>query len=1093
MKPKKILGLALLLCFQLPLQAQQITLKLDNVTVKSAMETLQKEYGYSFVFESSDVNTQKVISVSLQGQTIDEAVRQILQGQELAFEVKDKTVVVRKQPPQAPAAPQQRLVQGVITDLDGGALAGVSVMVKGTTIGATTGVDGSYDIVAPADAMLVFSFLGMGLREEPVNGRGRIDLQLLNDAMQIDEVVVVAYGTQRKRDLTGAVSVVDAATMKKMVSPNIGQALQSLATGVSVTTSGRPGSGSDIRIRGVGSFSDVGPLYVVDGMILDGSQREFNVNDVESVQVLKDASATALYGSRGANGVILVTTKRGKEGPTKVDFSATMGVQQIANRIETMNSVEFLRVNRMAYDNAGKEWPGEPTQGQLLVNTDWQDAFFQNAMIQDYNLNVSGGNSNGNYLLSFGYYNQDGVVKGPTHDRLTIRSNAEARKGWFTFGEILLVAHSSTVPMLGAPFIDLARMPPVIPVYDESMADGYGTGSSSYQTYGSNPIGLQETSQHRQTSKRIIGNAYVQMEPIKGLQLKSNIGVEYHNWFDRELDIYKQVRYLSVSTYDNQLLERKGNFTTWMWENTISYTNTIGKHHFDALLGYTAQERTEYNHVALVKDLVDGFWVLSAGVTEPSVSGTDSESSMTSLLGRVNYNYDGKYLLQVNARRDGSSRFGANYRYGVFPSASVGWRISEEGFFSAAKPVVNDLKLRASWGILGDQQALPNYAYATYITQGTDGAIFGAEQTYYPGAIQKGRANPDLRWEQKTTINAGIDFALLSQKLYGSAEYFSSDSKDLLLQLPIAWTSGTDITPWTNYGSVRNEGFELMLGWRETQKKFKYNLAVNLTSIHTEVLELGESYREAGISGVNRSEEGRSVGDFYVIRTDGIFQSMDEVYEHTAMVWDEASSAMQSVVIQPNAVPGDIRYKDINNDGKIDKDDREYVGSPFPKFELGLSFSAEYKNFDLSLFLAGVYGNKIFNNVKYWMERMDETSNLPKGLQPWTADNHSTTTPRAFMGPNDNTIVYSDRWIEDGSYIRLKNVQLGYSLPSSLWSHIKFVGSARVYAGVQNLFTLTSYSGFDPEISGGSIFGKGNDDGHFPPVRIYTLGLQMSF
>ncbi|GHT12705.1 SusC/RagA family TonB-linked outer membrane protein [Bacteroidia bacterium] len=986
---------------------------------------------------------------------------------------------------------QNRNISGIVTDESGEPVIGASVIVKGTTIGTNSGINGNYDITAPADATLVFSFIGLNTHEEAVGGRARIDVQLGTGTQAIDEVVVVAYGTQRKRDLTGAVSVVDMTEMKKMQAPNIGQALQSLAAGVNVTTSGAPGSGADIRIRGVGSFSNVGPLYVVDGMILDGSQREFNVSDIESMQVLKDASATALYGARGANGVIIVTTKKGKEGPAKIDFSATWGVQQIANRIETMNSIEFLRINRQAYDNAGREWPGEPAQGQVLVNTDWQDEFFQNALMQDYNLSVSGGNANGNYLFSFGYYNQDGVVKGPTHERLTARSNAEARKGIFSFGENLLVAHSTTQPMIGAPFIDLARMPPVIPVRNQ---DGtYGTGNSSYQTYGANPIGMQEMYQHRQTSKRIIGNTYLQIEPIAGLQFKSNVGVEYHNYFDRELEIYKQVRYLTVSSYDNQLLERKGDFMSWMWENTAFYKKEIGKHKFDVLLGYTAQERTSRNHVGIVKDLAQGYWVPSAGITEPALIGTDSEQAMTSWLGRINYDFAGRYLLQFNIRRDGSSRFGENYRFGNFPSASLGWRVSEEAFFAPAKQWVDDLKIRFSYGIIGDQQALPNYAYDTYVVRGTEGVILGTDQTYYPGAIQKGRANPDLRWEQKTTLNAGIDFAALSQKLYGSVEYFRSDSKDLLLQLPIAWTSGTDITPWTNYGSVRNEGVEITLGWRETQKEFKYNVALNLSSVGTTVLELGESYREAGISNVNRSEKGRSVGDFYVIRTDGIFQTWDEIYAHTSMVKNETTGATLPVMIQPNAAPGDIRYKDINSDGKIDADDKEYVGSPFPKFEIGLTFAAEYKGFDFSLFLAGVWGNKIFNNVKYWMERMDETANLPKNLAPWTPENHSTTTPRAFMGPNDNTIVYSDRWIEDGTYLRLKNIQVGYSFTKSLFKNVKFVENARLYVGVQNLFTLTSYSGFDPEISGGSIFGKGNDDGHFPPVRTFTCGLQLTF
>jgi TonB-linked SusC/RagA family outer membrane protein len=419
-------------------------------------------------------------------------------------------------------------------------------------------------------------------------------------------------------------------------------------------------------------------------------------------------------------------------------------------------------------------------------------------------------------------------------------------------------------------------------------------------------------------------------------------------------------------------------------------------------------------------------------------------------------------------------------------------RLASESFFENIKTVVDDLKLRGSYGKIGDQQALGAYSYDTYIEPG-EGAIFGPEQTYYPGYIQKGRANPDLRWESKTTMNLGLDFSLFNQKIYGTIEYFNSDSDDLLLQLPISWTTGTDEIPWTNYGSINNKGVEVTLGYRETRKEFKYDISLNFSYIKNKVNELGESYREAGISGVNRSEKGRSVGDFYVIRTDGIFQNWDEVYAHTAVVYDKTTDTEKTVLIQPNAAPGDIRYKDLNNDGMIDKGDREFVGSPFPTFEGGLNFTAEYKNFDFNLFLVGVTGNKIYHNVKYWMERMDETANYPKNLNPWSPTNPSTTTPRPFMGPNDNTITYSDRWLEDGDYLRIKNIRLGYTLPSKIMKSIGFVQHAGIYFGIQNLWTWTNYSGFDPEISGGSIFGKGNDDGHFPPVRTYTFGLNLSF
>jgi len=986
---------------------------------------------------------------------------------------------------------QSYRVDGKVISESGEPLIGVNVRVEGSSTGTITDFDGRFTInIGSSKAILAFSYLGYIQQTIAVSKQATLSVVLKEDTKQLDEVVVVAYGTQRKKDLTGAVSSVDVKEMKKMQSPNIGQALQGQVPGVSVSTSGAPGSSADIRIRGIGSFSNVGPLYVIDGMILTGSQREFNVNDIESMQVLKDASATALYGARGANGVIVITTKKGTDGPARIDVSANYGVQNFAKQIPMMNSLEFLRINRQAYENANMEWPGEPAQGQVLTNTDWQKEFFKQGTTQDYNVTLSGGSQNGNYLVSGNLFKQDGVVQGPTHQRSTIRVNTGMKKGIFTFGENILFSCSETKPMIGVPFIDLCRMPPIIPVIDS--IGKYGVGSPAYQTYGTNPIGLQKTRDYLQTSNRLVGNIFGEVDILKGLKFKTNLGIEYHAWHDREKTTFDQIRYLEVSSYTNQLTERRGDFTTWILENTLTYNKKINKHAFDMLFGYTAQNTNTKQMESTTYNVVPGFWVLTPGNKYNSISSRDLESAMLSMLGRINYAYDDKYLIQINARRDGSSRFGENYRYGTFPSASVGWRISQEKFMEPTRSWLNDLKLRASYGTIGDQQAIGEYDYATYISVG-EGAIFGTDQILNEGAIQKGSANPNLRWESKTTLNIGVDFTLYDNKIYGSAEFFTADSKDILVKLPTSWTDGTDITPWTNFGWVNNKGFEGTLGYREQKADFKYNVALNLTTLKNTVLDLGASYREGGINGVNRTEEGRSFGDFYVVRTDGIFQTWDEVYAHTFTTTDAITGLPVSKMIQPKASPGDIRYTDANKDGKIDKDDREFVGSPFPDFELGLNLSFEYKNFDLSMFVTGVFGNLIYNNTKYWLERMDETTNLPKSLVPWTPENHSTTTPKAFILPNDNTKSYSDRWIEKGDYIRLKNLQIGYNFPKTMLKQTKLIDSCRLFAGAQNLLTITGYSGYDPEISGGDVFGKGNDDGHFPPVTSMNIGLQISF
>ncbi|MEN8157468.1 MAG: TonB-dependent receptor [Bacteroidota bacterium] len=1077
-------------------QGNRFDLTLENLNIKDAITRIEQASDYSFFYRDEELDLTRTYTHNFADATITEVLDVILADQSLTYTISEMTIVILPSPDQSAEVVQPSRVSGVVVDAETGeTLPGVNIMVEGSNTGTVTDLDGNYAIDVPSrkDVVLVFSFVGFQTqRIEPGESR-RINVSLSTDIHGLDEVIVVGYGTQRKKDLTGAVGVVDVEAMKKQQTPNIGQALQGQVSGVSVTTSGQPGAGSDIRIRGIGSFSNVGPLYVIDGMILSGPGREFNVNDVESIQVLKDASATALYGSRGANGVLIITTRKGKSGEPKIRFTANYGVQQIARRLDMMNSLEFLRLNRMAYENAGKIWPGEPGQGDTLVNTDWQDEFFEVGSTQDYNLTLSGGNDVSNYLISGNMYRQDGVVYGPGHDRYNLRVNTETKKGILTVGENILFGRTTTRPLIGVPFIDLARMPPVIPVYDQNNESGYGYGSNEYQTYGSNPIGLQDNLNRLETGNRLIGNLYAELQLLPYLKYRLNTGLEYFTWHDRNEHTFNQIRYLSQSSYNNQFYENRGDFSSYLIENTLEFNKVIDNHRIDALAGYTIQETMGKGMAGSVYDVVDGYWVLNSGNTEPNVEGTDWEYAMISFLGRINYAFRERYLFQFNIRRDGSSRFGVENRYGNFPSGSLGWRISEERFFSGAKDIVNNLKLRVSYGVIGDQQALGNYDYTTYINV-SEGGIFGVDQNYYGGAIQKGRENPFIKWETRTTFNVGLDFGLFQNRLYGSVEYFDAISTDLLVQIPTSWTDGTDITPWTNYGKINNKGVELNLGYKEHLGDFWYDANFNFTALRNTVLELGDSFREAGINNVNRSEEGRSIGDFYVIKTDGIFQDLEEVYAHSITVTDSITGDPATQLIQPEAKPGDIRYMDYNQDGMINNDDRQYVGSPLPKMEAAFTLSGGYKNFDFTMFITGVYGNKIFNDGRFWMERMDDVGNSPANLVPWTEENRSETTPRAFIGPNENAKANTDRWIEDGSYIRLKNLQIGYSFPlNKIQKRIPGSEELRIYVGAQNLFTITGYSGYDPEISGGSVFGKGNDSGHFPPVRTYLAGIQFTF
>ena len=988
-------------------------------------------------------------------------------------------------------------VTGQVMDATDMPLIGVNVMEEGTTNGTITDFDGNYTLTVSAGAKVSFSYIGY--KTVVMDAAPTINVVLEEEATMLNEVVAVAYGTQRKVDLTGAISVVDADQMKKMQTADIGKALQGMAPGVSVTTSGLPGGSPDINIRGIGSFSTTGPLYVIDGVIMQDTQREFNMNDVESIQILKDAASAALYGARGANGVILITTKKGKAGETRIDVSGRYGISQIANRIELMGTRDFINVQRLAYENADLNWPGQVVYGETLYDTDWQDAFYKLGHTADVNVSVSGGNEHGNYMFSANFYDQDGVVVGPTHRRFNVRSNSEARKGIFTIGENFTFGRSISTPLQGSPFIDVVRMCPTIPLYNE---DGsYGMGDDRWQTYGSNPIALQERTNTKQYNNRMLGNVYLQIEPIKGLKIKTNVSAEYFDYYDKIQTTVFPVRYKDpdVGEFETKLREQNGERLSLIWESTAFYENKIGDHAFDALVGYTAQRTDRHGNFAEGRNLLTGdrFWVLDQHGTEDNewdMGGDMSTTVMTSILGRVNYSYADRYLIQANIRRDGSSRFGANYRYGVFPSVSAGWRISQESFMQNVS-WVDDLKLRAGYGVLGDQQAVGDYNYVPKMHT-SEGAIFGSDGgVYYPGTIQKGFANSDLRWETRKTLNIGLDWTLLNQRLYGTFEFFNADVTDLLVKKELPWVTGTDSSdyPWVNYGAMRNQGFELSLGWRDKVGDFTYDISLNLSHIRNEVIDLGGE--TIHYSGVNVSEPGRSIGDFKVMRTDGIFQTEEEVKAHTGI--DPETGVEQ--MLQPDAKPGDIRFKDINGDGKIDfnenSEDREYVGSPFPTIQGGLNATFGWKGLDLTVFFYGVAGNLIYNGTRRTMESMNDVSNYPADLVPWTGPGTSNTTPRPVMGAaaSKNNTEWSDRWIERGDYLRLKNLQLGYTLPKVWMDKTNFMENCRVYVSAENLFTITGYRGLDPEISGGDVYSKGHDNGHFPPVRTFSVGLQLGF
>lgn len=1006
---------------------------------------------------------------------------------------------------------QDVTVTGKVTDAGyNDPLIGVSVVVQGNArVGTVTDVDGNYSITVPKKASLQFSYVGYQPALVNVNGQTVVNVSLSPMSNTLDEVVAIGYGTQKKADLTGAVAVVDMKEAKKTAATNIYEMLQGQVPGVSVSTTSAPGGMSKVQIRGTGSFNTVGPLYVLDGMIVN-DVNHLNPNEIETMQVLKDASAAAIYGARGANGVILITTKKGKKGQPSLDVSATWSISDMPKKIEMMNSTDFMKYNEQAYLNANRDWPAATyavsMRGRRIPNSDWQKAVFQQGFTQDYDLMYAQGSDKVNMAVGAGYMDQTGVIDGPEYQRFTSRMNTDAtyymgENAALKIGENATFQHTTNHATTASGFWNALAMPSVIPVYgsawgnpdatDLEMRDNlFGYGSNTFPTYTENPIARQARYNNLTVNDRVIANAFVELTLFKHFKYKFNGGVDA--WFGRHknFDHGYTMRLNSVEThFVNALDDNRDQRITTVVENTLTYNNSFGKHNVTALIGHTVEDVNWHWLQAIGYDQkVKGLYQIDLAKTQHAMSGSEQERRQLSYLGRIDYNYDGKYLLQFNFRSDGSSKFGPSKRRGYFPSLSLGWRISEEKFWKPVKGVVDNLKLRTSWGKVGDMQSLGNYSYIPSIDHSGpyEGfyAIFGPSkrETVLEGATQTSIVNVNLGWETKTTTNVGLDFNMFNSRLFGTFEWFYAKSTDLLLNLPQAWATGVG-SIWTNYGEMRNTGVEVSIGWRDKAGDVDYSVSANLSTVRNKVLRMGETFK---MEAFTRTEVGRSISDFYLIPFAGIFQSMDEVYENTATLKDGTVK-----VIQPNAKPGDVRYVDVNGDGVIDTNDRTWCGSPLPKFELGLNASLAYKDFDVNMFWAGKFGHKIFNNLRRNLLNFN-VDNIPNDVSPWTVDHPSNTYPRMLADANSNDIAYCDRFLENGTYFRLKNIQIGYTLPRALTKKI-YIQKVRAYVSGTNLLTLTGYKGYDPDIINGYVYALGIDNGQYPSNRQVNIGLQVTF
>ena len=1007
---------------------------------------------------------------------------------------------------------------GTVTDASNEPIIGASVVEKGTTNGVITDFEGNFTINVSAKATIVISYVGFQTQEIALNGRNHIKTILKEDTEVLDEVVVVGYGTMKKSDMTGAISSVDMEELVKRTTTNPAEALQGKIAGVNIMKSGgNAGAGVQIKIRGVKSFGDNQPLYIIDGF--PGDIENVNPQDIQSMEILKDGAAAAIYGSVAANGVILITTKNGKKGDTKIDFSTYLSTTNVAKKLELLNAEEYKSVHKQMYENYMAQYPNANVMMPSFVttntgvDTDWQDTMLRNGFTQNYMFSIRGGSDNAQYSLSYNHSDEKGIFLGNDHRQDNARMKLHLTKSIFDVdANIGFKFTDSDQPQYSIK--EMYMISPLVPVYDDSRE--YGFGLSDFNDLPSNRNVMADHHYITASNKKyhMTANAALTVKFTNWLNFKTSYG--YRG--EHERDTYHAPAYVADPKSKREYpynSETTGYWEEHVWENVLSFNKEFGKHNVNAVAGSSVNSRKyTWNSVGvegkttvykvednqLITNEVPGgfldssFTTIGAG-TGGTFSGDGSmwEYNRASFFGRVNYSYNNRYLFQATVRYDGSSKFGKDNRWGCFPSVALGWRISEEEFFPK-DAVVNNLKFRLSWGRLGNENALGYYDFlaliSTYNTM-YQGYVRGNGENAWAGSIARGLENRSLKWETTDTKNIGFDFGLFNNKLTGALNYYYNQTEDLLITKALPPSAGLE-NPTLNVGKIRNTGFEMELNWADNINDFDYNVGFNVTTTNNKVVELSDNDQVLKGEGLKYGTEhfptetrvGQPIGGFYLYRTDGIFQNMNEVNAHVNK---------NGELIQPNAQPGDIRFKDLNGDGKINDADKEYCGSGIPSLEVNLNLSANYKGFDFSAVIGSAWNYKLYNGNKYFYEGMNSKSNMLKStLDAWTPQNTNTNVPRAvYQDPNGN-MKESDRFLENGDFIRLRQVQLGYTLPKSLLQHMH-LDKLRFYVSGENLFTITGYNGIDPEFSRTSVLNTGIDNLIYPFTRSFTVGAQLTF
>lgn len=1013
---------------------------------------------------------------------------------------------------------QEKTITGKVSSADGEILPGVNVLIKGTTAGTVTDADGNYTLGVPnANAVLVFSFIGFSPEEVIVADRSVINVSLTPSLETLSEVIVIGYGTVKKSDLTGSVSSIKADELKAVPTTSFDQALQGRAAGVQVVqTSGQPGAEASIRIRGISSINAGNePLYVIDGMLVTtntndvtpgggvgsspriGPLSAINPNDIESIEILKDASATAIYGSRGTNGVVLITTKRGKKGTSVVNFESYYGFQEPSKKLDLLNASQFAEFVNEARTNGG-QLPEYVNPQNLGEGTDWQKEIFRTAPMQNYQLSFSGGSDKTQYAISGGYFGQDGIVINTDFKRYSFRTNINTELSKkFSVGTNMMFAYTrgtavnTGLQMITPGVIGAALgMNPILPVYDPNRDGGYTYENDRGIVIG-NPVAEAREHTALSTNGRILGNAEARYKIVEALEFKSSIGIDATFAKDRSF----APRWLkSAQGSKGEAGIASLDAITWLNENTLTLNKDVGSNsNINAVLGYTIQEFNNERLASYVFDIADprmGYHNLRGGTNpQPPING-ESRWSMMSYLGRVQYSLNSKYIFTVTGRVDASSKFSKNNKYGFFPSGAVAWRISEESFMQPLSDVISDLKLRGSLGIIGNQAIGPYESLALVAPYGEGVFNNGNTYTFYTSSQPSGYSNPNLKWETTRQFNVGLDAGFFRDRIQVTADYFQKYTYDLLLGTPIPSTTGFGTT-LLNIGNIKNRGFDVELRTINTTGAVKWNTAFNISRYRNEVTKLAKDTDVMLGSGLIL-REGEPIGTFYGLQFDGIFQS-DEEAENGVVLNGQQNTPANALT---RARAGDRKYRNINGDQVINEQDRTIIGNALPDFTWGLNNTVSYMNFNLSVFIQGSHGNDMANFNALALEDFRGVQNISAeaGLNRWTPENPGNRYPRALANRTIDVGTFSSSAIEDASYVRLKNITLGYDLPSSVLGRIK-ARSLRIYVSATNLVTLTDYSGFDPEGSsyGTSTAMPGVDQGRYPLTKTYLLGLNIGF